>query len=475
MASYKVEGAVAVPLDQSYDPLNGDIMPRMFGTDGVRGLANVDITADLALQLGEAAARQFGGARRADGSKPRAIIGRDTRISGEFLDHALAAGLASAGMDVTRIGVVTTPTVAHLTATEDTVDLGVMISASHNPMPDNGIKFFAHGGYKLADAVEDQIEALVNTEWDRPTGDGVGEINADHAWARDSYISHLVEATGTDLRGMKIAIDCANGAAHEFGPAVFRELGAEITVINAEPDGRNINLNAGSTHPEALQAAVVASGCDFGVAYDGDADRCLAVDHEGTLIDGDKIMGALAVNARERGALAHDTLVVTVMSNLGLILAMREVGIKTVQTGVGDRYVLEEMLASGYSLGGEQSGHIIARDYATTGDGILSSLLISRMVKESGRSLTDLTSFIQRLPQTLINVGGVDRAAASTNEAVAASVAAAEARLGDTGRVLLRPSGTEPLVRVMVEAATQEKADSVAASLADVVKENLAL
>ena len=217
-------------------------MPRMFGTDGVRGLANVDITADLALQLGEAAARQFGGARRADGSKPRAIIGRDTRISGEFLDHALAAGLASAGMDVTRIGVVTTPTVAHLTATEDTVDLGVMISASHNPMPDNGIKFFAHGGYKLADSVEDEIEALLNTEWERPTGDGVGEVNADHAWAKDSYVAHLVGAIGTDLRGMKIAIDCANGAASELGPAVFRELGADITVINAEPDGRNINL-----------------------------------------------------------------------------------------------------------------------------------------------------------------------------------------------------------------------------------------
>ncbi len=450
-------------------------MPRMFGTDGVRGLANVDITADLALQLGEAAARQFGGSPRADGSKPRAIIGRDTRISGEFLDHALAAGLASAGMDVTRIGVVTTPTVAHLTATEDTVDLGVMISASHNPMPDNGIKFFAHGGYKLADAVEDQIEALVNTEWDRPTGDAVGEINADHAWAKDSYIAHLVEAIGTDLRGMKIAIDCANGAASELGPAVFRELGADITVINASPDGRNINLHAGSTHPESLQAAVVEAGCDFGVAYDGDADRCLAVDHEGNLIDGDKIMGALAVNAQQRGALAKDTLVVTVMSNLGLLIAMREAGINTVQTGVGDRYVLEEMLASGYSLGGEQSGHIIARDHATTGDGILSSLLISRMVKESGRSLADLTSFIRRLPQTLINVGGVDRAAASTNEAVAEAVAAAEARLGDTGRVLLRPSGTEPLVRVMVEAATQEEADSVAASLADVVKENLAL
>ena len=474
-ASCQGEGVGAVRLVQSNDPLNGETMPRMFGTDGVRGLANVDITADLALQLGEAAARQFGGSLRADGSKPRAIIGRDTRISGEFLDHALAAGLASAGMDVTRIGVVTTPTVAHLTATEDTVDLGVMISASHNPMPDNGIKFFAHGGYKLADSVEDQIEALVNTDWDRPTGDAVGEINADHAWAKDSYIAHLVEAIGTDLRGMKIAIDCANGAASELGPAVFRELGADITVINASPDGRNINLNAGSTHPESLQAAVVEAGCDFGVAYDGDADRCLAVDHEGNLIDGDKIMGSLAVNAQQRGALAKDTLVVTVMSNLGLLIAMREAGIKTVQTGVGDRYVLEEMLASGYSLGGEQSGHIIARDHATTGDGILSSLLISRMVKESGRSLADLTSFIQRLPQTLINVGGVDRAAASTNEAVAEAVAAAEARLGDTGRVLLRPSGTEPLVRVMVEAATQDEADAVAASLADIVKENLAL
>ena len=450
-------------------------MPRMFGTDGVRGLANVDITAELALQLGEAAARQFGGERRADGSKPRAIIGRDTRISGEFLDHALAAGLASAGMDVTRIGVVTTPTVAHLTATEDTVDLGVMISASHNPMPDNGIKFFAHGGYKLADAVEDQIEALIGTQWDRPTGAEVGEVDANHEWAKESYIAHLAEAIGMDLRGMKVAIDCANGGASEFGPAVFRELGADVTVINASPDGRNINLNAGSTHPGALQAVVVASGCDFGVAYDGDADRCLAVDHEGTLIDGDKIMGALAVTARERGTLAKDTLVVTVMSNLGLLLAMREAGIQTVQTGVGDRYVLEEMLASGYSLGGEQSGHIIARDHATTGDGILSSLLISRMVKESGRCLADLTSFISRLPQTLINVGGVDRAGASANRALADAVAKAESRLGDTGRVLLRPSGTEPLVRVMVEAATQDEADAVAASLADVVKQNLAL
>ena len=450
-------------------------MPRMFGTDGVRGLANVDITADLALQLGEAAARQFGGSPRADGSKPRAIIGRDTRISGEFLDHALAAGLASAGMDVTRIGVVTTPTVAHLTATEDTVDLGVMISASHNPMPDNGIKFFAHGGYKLADAVEDQIEALVNTEWDRPTGDAVGEVNADHAWAKDSYIAHLVEAIGTDLRGMKIAIDCANGAASELGPAVFRELGADITVINASPDGRNINLHAGSTHPESLQAAVVEAGCDFGVAYDGDADRCLAVDHEGNLIDGDKIMGALAVNAQQRGALAKDTLVVTVMSNLGLLIAMREAGINTVQTGVGDRYVLERMLQGGYTLGGEQSGHVIDTVHATTGDGVLTSLHVAARVKRTGKTLAELASVVTRLPQTLINVKNVDKGAASTNKAVQDAVASAEKDLGETGRVLLRPSGTEPLVRVMVEAATQEEADRVARSLADTVKNNLSL
>ncbi|WP_165216402.1 phosphoglucosamine mutase [Schaalia sp. ZJ1691] len=450
-------------------------MPRMFGTDGVRGLANADLTATLALNLGEAAARRVVDAHTDEGRKPRAIIGRDTRISGEFLDHALAAGLASAGMDVTRIGVVTTPTVAHLTASTQDVDLGVMISASHNPMPDNGIKFFASGGYKLPDAVEDDIESLVGQDWDRPTGAAVGEVTEEPTWAEKSYINHLVESVGTDLSGLRIAVDCANGAACAFGPEALQALGAETVVINAEADGRNINLNCGSTHPEELQETVVASGADFGVAYDGDADRCLAVDHNGTLIDGDKIMGALALDARDRGALPHDTLVVTVMSNLGLILAMREAGIQTVQTAVGDRYVLEEMLRGGYALGGEQSGHIIAHDHATTGDGILSSLLIARMVKESGRNLAELTDFIKRLPQTLINVGGVDRYAAAQNAAVADAVAAAEAELGDTGRVLLRPSGTEPLVRVMVEAATQDQADAVAARLADVVKENLAI
>lgn len=450
-------------------------MSRIFGTDGVRGLANVDITASLALELGEAAARLMGGGMREDGSKPRAVIGRDTRISGEFLDHALAAGLASAGMDVVRIGVVSTPTVAHLTATQDDVDLGVMISASHNPMPDNGIKFFAHGGYKLADSVEDRIQELMGTRWDRPTGEGVGEVGYEDDWAIDSYVDHLVKAVGTNLRGLRIAVDCANGGASELGPRALREAGADVVVLNASPDGRNINHKSGSTHPEQLQAVTVASEADFGVAYDGDADRCLAVDREGNLIDGDRIMGALAVNLRDSGKLAKDTLVVTVMSNLGLILAMREAGIRTIQTAVGDRYVLEAMLSGGFNLGGEQSGHFIASDHATTGDGILSSLMLARMVKETGRDLADLTSFVERLPQTLINVSGVDRAGANTNQVVQDAVEAAEKTLGETGRVLLRPSGTEPLVRVMVEAATQEQADTVAGELADVVKANLAI
>ena len=450
-------------------------MPRLFGTDGVRGLANKDVTADLALQLGEAAARLIGTGPREDGAKPKAVIGRDTRISGEFLDHALAAGIASAGIDVVRIGVVTTPTVAHLTATRPEVDLGVMISASHNPMPDNGIKFFAHGGYKLPDALEDRIEGLLGTEWDRPTGADVGEVGYDDDWAEKDYVSHLVEAVGTDLRGVRIAVDCANGGASVLGPQALREAGADVVVFNAAPDGRNINKKAGSTHPEQLQAVTVAAEADFGVAYDGDADRCLAVDRAGVLIDGDKIMGALAVDMRDRGVLHHDTLVVTVMSNLGLILAMREAGIDTVQTAVGDRYVLEAMLKGGFSLGGEQSGHVIALDHATTGDGVLTSMLLAAMVKRTGRELADLTGFVHRLPQTLLNVPGVDKTRVGSDPVLADAVAASEKRLGDTGRVLLRSSGTEPLVRVMVEAATQEVADAEAGALADVVKARLAL
>lgn len=447
-------------------------MARLFGTDGVRGLANAELTPELALALGSAAGRTLADSLTLD-RKPRAIIGRDTRISGEFLDHALAAGLAAAGFDVNRIGIVTTPCVAHLTAEGD-VDLGVMISASHNPMPDNGIKFFARGGYKLADEVEDQIEANLDAPFDRPIGAAVGEIDEDPASAERSYVDHLVASCGTNLRGLRIGVDCAHGAASTLGPWALREAGADVVVINATPNGRNINDGCGSTHPEQLQAHVVETGCDFGVAFDGDADRCLAVDADGHLVDGDKIMGMLARDLHEAGELAGDTLVVTVMSNLGLLLAMREAGIQTVQTGVGDRYVLEEMLRSGYVLGGEQSGHVINGTYATTGDGILTALMIARAVKRSGRSLADLTAFIERLPQTLINVPNVDKSR-TDDEGVRAAIAQAEAELGDTGRVLLRASGTEPLVRVMVEAATQRQADQVAEHLADVVATRLAL
>lgn len=449
-------------------------MPRLFGTDGVRGLANRDITPRLALELGEAAARRIGSNLPLQGRKPRAVIGRDTRISGEFLDHALAAGLAAAGVDAVRIGVVTTPTVAHLTASEGDVDLGVMISASHNPFADNGIKFFAQGGYKLADNIEDDLESLLGQDWDRPTGAEVGEVWYDDDLAEKSYIDHLVEACGTSLRGLRIAVDCANGSASRLGPEALRQAGADVVVINASPDGRNINDACGSTHPEQLQSITVASGADFGVAYDGDADRCLAVTGTGELVDGDKIMGALALDMKAHGKLANDTLVVTVMSNLGLKIAMREAGINVIQTSVGDRYVLEAMRAGGHSLGGEQSGHIIAAEYATTGDGILSSLLIARMVQTSGKSLAELVSHIERLPQTLINVGGVDRQSLD-NPTVQATVQKIEKQLGEAGRVLLRPSGTEPLVRVMVEAPTQSEADQCASEIADVVKAKLAL
>ncbi|MCI7671387.1 MAG: phosphoglucosamine mutase [Schaalia hyovaginalis] len=453
-------------------------MARMFGTDGVRGLANDLLTPALAVQLGQAAARVLtrdnpSGIRSRTG-RPRAIVGRDTRASGEFLDHAISAGLASSGVDVTRVGILPTPAIAHLTATQN-IDLGVVISASHNPFQDNGIKFFARGGYKLDDALEDEIEALLGRVEDLPTGAGVGRVIKGETVADQNYVNHLVDSVATDLSGLRIVVDAANGAASFVGPAALRAAGAEVIVINASPDGLNINAHCGSTHPEQLQNYVVSTHADMGVAYDGDADRCLAVDAEGNLVDGDQIMGLLAVGMKEDGTLGSDTLVVTVMSNLGLILAMKEHGIRTVQTGVGDRYVLEKMLQGGYTLGGEQSGHVIDTIHATTGDGVLTSLRVAARMKRTGKSLAELASIVSRLPQTLINVKGVDKASAGTNAAVQAAVVRAEEELGETGRVLLRPSGTEPLVRVMVEAATQEQADSVAQALADVVKENLSL
>ncbi|WP_043498600.1 phosphoglucosamine mutase [Georgenia sp. SUBG003] len=449
-------------------------MARLFGTDGVRGLANRDVTAELALSLGAAAARVVTSSGDFRGTRPRAVIGRDTRVSGEFLSSALAAGLASAGVDVTEVGVLPTPGIAHLTASTD-VELGVVVSASHNAMPDNGIKFFARGGFKLEDAIEDRIEATLAAQWDRPVGADVGRISNDVALADRNYIDHLVAAAGRPLDGVRIAVDCANGAASDVAPLALREAGADVVVINASPDGRNINDACGSTHPEQLQAVTVASEAAFGVAYDGDADRCLAVDHTGALVDGDQIMGLLATAMKEAGTLVDDTLVVTVMSNLGLLLAMRDASIRTVQTGVGDRYVLEAMRAGGYTLGGEQSGHIINSHYATTGDGILTSLLLAARVVGTGRSLADLASVVTRMPQVLVNVKGVDKARAADDEGVVDAVRRAEASLGETGRVLLRPSGTEPLVRVMVEAATMDEAEVVAHGLADVVEERLAL
>lgn len=448
-------------------------MGRLFGTDGVRGLANRDVTAEVALDASVAAAHVLASRGAFEGHRPRAVVGRDPRASGEFLSAAVAAGLASAGVDVDDVGVLPTPAVAYLTAARG-VDIGVVLSASHNPMPDNGIKFLARGGHKLDDDVEAAIEARMGEEWDRPLGADVGRIRTDVGLAGQEYVDHLVGTITTRLEGLRIVVDCANGAASEVGPAALRAAGADVVVINASPDGRNINEACGSTHPEQLQAAVVAAHADLGVALDGDADRCLAVDATGALVDGDQIMGVLAVALHERGELPHATLVTTVMSNLGLRIAMRDAGITTVETGVGDRYVLEAMRAGGYGLGGEQSGHIILASHATTGDGLLTALQLAARVVQTGRSLADLAGFVRRLPQTLVNVPGVDRT--RTDDVVLAeAVAAATASLGDSGRVLLRPSGTEPLVRVMVEAGSQGEAERLAHELAGVVRERLAL
>ena len=458
-------------------------MPRLFGTDGVRGLANRDLTAQLALDLGDAAVRVLGrGADRSAGRR-RALIGRDTRVSGDFLASALAAGMSSGGFDVIDVGIIPTPGIAYLTSVLN-VEMGAVISASHNPMPDNGIKFFARGGFKLQDSKEDAIEAVLGQDWERPVGEGVGRVSHDTVTATNMYIDHLVEAVAPvapdktqpkPLDGLRIVADCANGATSVVAPEALRRAGADVVVINASPDGYNINKHAGSTHPEQLQAMVKASDAVMGVAFDGDADRCLAVDEEGNMVNGDQIMGILARAKQREGKLANDTLVVTVMSNLGLKLALKQMGIVTVQTAVGDRYVLEEMLRGGYTLGGEQSGHVINREFATTGDGTLTALTLAKEVVRSGKSLKELAADFPQLPQQLINVSGVDKNAARTNAKVQDAVEAEERMLGSTGRVLLRPSGTEPLVRVMVEAATQEQADQVCQRLASVVADELAI
>ena len=446
---------------------------RVFGTDGVRGQANGQLTAELALDLSVAAARVLADRGEFEGHRPLAVVGRDTRISGQFLEHAVVAGLASAGVDVLRLRVLPTPAVAYMTQALG-ADLGVVISASHNPMPDNGIKFLARGGVKLDDAVEREIEEHLDEPWDRPVGGAVGRVTP-YATPVEEYVEHLVSTIDKPLAGIKVVLDCAHGAAYEAGPAALRAAGAEVIAIGVDPDGLNINDGCGSTHLAPLQAAVLEHGADLGFALDGDADRCLAVDHEGNDVDGDQIMAILALGMAETGHLARNTVVATVMSNLGFVQAMRAAGIGVRQTKVGDRYVLEAMKVSGYSLGGEQSGHVIMSEYATTGDGILTALHVLQRMAATGQSLQSLASVVTRLPQVLVNVPDVDRARADDDAVLAAAVAEEEAALGDTGRVLLRPSGTEPLVRVMVEAATQEEARSVAERLADVVKRQLAL
>lgn len=448
-------------------------MARLFGTDGVRGLANRDLTVEIALQLAQAAAIVLGEDSRSKGLKPKAVIGRDPRISGEFLAAAIAAGLSSSGVDVFDAGVLPTPATAFLTADLD-ADFGVMISASHNPAPDNGIKIFARGGHKLPDHIEDKIEAAMHGDKLAPIGVEVGHVTR-FADAEDRYVLHLLRSIPNRLDGLKVVVDCAHGAASGVSPQVFADAGAKVVVIGADPDGLNINLGYGSTHLTALQAAVLEHGADFGVAHDGDADRCLAVDAEGNIIDGDQIMAILALSFKERGQLARNTLVATVMSNLGLKIAMREHEIEIIETKVGDRYVLEEIREGGYTLGGEQSGHVIFSQYATTGDGILTGLKLGAEIKRTGKSLAELASVMKVYPQVLVNVPGVDKSRVDSDQDVQAAVREAEAELHGTGRVLLRASGTEPLVRVMVEAADAGTAQSWADRIARVVEKRLTL
>ena len=443
----------------------GPPVPRLFGTDGVRGLANAALTVELSLALASAAAEVLvpdGTARRGV-----AVLGRDPRASGEMLSAAVTAGLTAAGVDVLDAGVLPTPAIAHLVASVG-ADLGVMISASHNAMPDNGIKLFAAGGRKLDDEVEDRVEQHLGALPRRPVGAGVGRRRTLDG-AAESYLAHLAAASPERLDGLRVVVDCAHGAASDVAPAAYRAAGADVVELHAQPDGLNINDGCGSTHPEDLQSAVLAHGADLGVAHDGDADRCLAVCANGKLVDGDGIMAVLALAMQEAGELVADTLVTTVMSNLGLHLAMQEAGIAVRTTGVGDRYLLEELRAGGYSLGGEQSGHVVLPRHATTGDGVLTALRLMARVATTGTPLRELASVVHVLPQVLINVRVSDKAAVAVDPAVLGAVGEAEAELAGTGRVLLRPSGTEQLVRVMVEAPTPESAQQVAERLAGLV------
>lgn len=444
-------------------------MGRMFGTDGVRGIANLELTAATAYNLGRAGAFVL-----TEGThKPKILVGMDTRISGDMLEAALVAGILSVGAEAVCLGVVPTPAVAYLTRKYG-ADAGVVISASHNPVEYNGIKFFNNQGYKLSDDLEDRIQSIIESNFEgvpAPTGEQLGRKVIEES-ALEDYIDFAKSTTDMDLKGLKVALDCANGASYKAAVDTFRQLGAEVVVINNDPDGVNINKNCGSTHPEELMEYVVKKGCDLGLAFDGDADRCLAVDEKGNLINGDFIMAICGKYLKEQGKLNKDVVVVTVMSNLGLDIALKKENIRAVKTKVGDRYVLEEMLKEDYKLGGEQSGHVIFLDYNTTGDGLVTGLQIATIVKKSSKSLSELAAMMTELPQILVNatVPNNMKDIHEKDEEIALEIKKIEERLHSCGRVLIRPSGTEPLVRVMLEGENQSELDEMAHSLAKLIE-----
>ena len=443
-------------------------MGKLFGTDGVRGVANREVTAEMAYQMGCAATAYFG---QHTEEQPVILIGRDTRISGQMLEAALAAGICSAGGKAILLGVIPTPAVAYLARLLG-AQAGVVISASHNVFSDNGIKFFGGDGYKLLDSVEAELEALLLGGLDKlekPTGASVGTIEYRTDLAEE-YIKYALSTVEGDFKGMKIVVDCANGSSYAVTPEVLRRLGAKVIVLHNEPNGININDNCGSVHLESLQAAVKEYGADMGIAHDGDADRCLTVDENGEVVDGDHMMAICALKLQREGKLIDDTLVATVMSNIGLHQAMKKAGIRIEVTAVGDRYVLENMRANGYVLGGEQSGHIIFSDVATTGDGLVTALQIVQAVAQSGKKLSELSACMVTFPQLLVNVRVKTKAGWETNEAILTAIREGEAQLGDAGRILVRPSGTEPLIRVMAEGPTAEVLDTIVGKIADVVR-----
>ncbi|WLV24866.1 phosphoglucosamine mutase [Aciduricibacillus chroicocephali] len=445
-------------------------MGKYFGTDGVRGIANKELTPELAYKLG----RCGGYVLTKDADRPKVMIGRDTRISGEMLESALMAGLLSIGAEIMRLGVVSTPGVAFLTKA-NSAHAGVMISASHNPVEDNGIKFFGPDGFKLSDAQEAEIEELMDAEEDnlpRPVGADIGMIN-DYFEGGQKYLSYLKETVDTDFEGIRIALDCAHGATSSLATHLFADLEADIETIGSSPNGLNINDGYGSTHPEKLQAFVLEKEADIGLAFDGDGDRLIAVDEKGQIVDGDQIMFICAKHLNEKGLLRHNTVVSTVMSNLGFYKALEANGMKSDKTSVGDRYVMEEMRKGGYNLGGEQSGHIIFLDFITTGDGLLSAIQLVNVMRETGKKLSELAAEMEKFPQVLKNVRVIDKESAMANPQVLSEIEAVENEMNGAGRVLVRPSGTEPLVRVMVEAKTQEECERYADRVANVIDELL--